>query len=186
MDLHPQACTPWTFPPRPAPPGLCPTHQHGLSPTILWGAPGHCLRLGPGPAVFWAARLRLRQLLGPQVSPQHSEEGAEGWWAGRGCRLPPTAAWDPHLTTAQLGLCGAYKADSWTGQGGVCQALMEDREATHRCSLAVERRHFNSQTIEPCRRDSGWPRNQGCAQEGLRGKLRTPLCPQHEGRCPDC
>lgn len=72
------------------------------------------------------------------------------------------------------------------GHGGVCQAPAEDRAATRRRSLAAERRHFDSQTIEPSRRDSGWPRNRGCAQEGLRGKLRTPLCAQHEGRCPDC
>lgn len=101
LDLQPQICTPLRLhspglhPSKAAPPGLCPAHQHILSPAVLWGAPGRCVRVRLSPTILWAAQFRLCQLVGPQVSPQHSEEGAEGRWAGRGCRLPPTAAWDP-------------------------------------------------------------------------------------------
>lgn len=102
---------------------------------------------------------------------------------GEGVQAAPDCLMGAPLTTAQLGQRGAYKAVSRTGHGAVCQAPTEDRAATRRRSLAVERRRCDSQTIGPCRRDPGWPRDRSCAQGGLCGRLRPWLCAQH---CPDC
>ena len=173
QDCTPPPVPPGSAPPRPAPLGLCPAHQHVLSPAILRGVPNRCVGVGPGPAILWAARLRLHWLVGPQVSPQHSEEGAEGRWAGRGCRPPPTAAWDPPSgpsssacvvpTKLTHGQAWRYPPSSRGGPSGHTQALLGGGEQTLELTD-----HRAMQT------GLRWPRDRGCAQEHLRGKPRAP------------